>query len=72
MIIKNQLDVTAAVLAELQRADSPRFREIMTAAVRHLHDFAREARLSEAEFHQACAGPGHCRPLVLARTSFCH
>jgi hydroxyquinol 1,2-dioxygenase len=54
MIIKNQLDVTAAVLAELQRADDPRFREIMTAAVRHLHDFAREARLTEAEFHQAC------------------
>lgn len=55
MIIRNQQDVTAAVLAELQRADNPRFREIMTAAVRHLHDFARDARLSEAEFHQACA-----------------
>lgn len=55
MIIKNQHDVTAAVLAELQRADNPRFREIMTAAVRHLHDFARDAQLTEAEFHQACA-----------------
>lgn len=55
MIIKNQHDVTAAVLAELQRADNPRFKEIMTAAVRHLHDFAREAKLTEAEFHQACA-----------------
>lgn len=55
MIIRNQQDVTAAVLAELQRADNPRFREIMTAAVRHLHDFARDVRLSEAEFHQACA-----------------
>lgn len=55
MIIKNQHDVTAAVLAELQRADDPRFKEIMTAAVRHLHDFAREAKLTEAEFHQACA-----------------
>lgn len=55
MIIRNQQDVTAAVLAELQRADNPRFREIMTAAVRHLHDFARDARLTEAEFHQACA-----------------
>jgi hydroxyquinol 1,2-dioxygenase len=55
MIIKNQQDVTAAVLAELQRADNPRFREIMTAAVRHLHDFARDVRLTEGEFHQACA-----------------
>lgn len=54
MIIRNQQDVTAAVLAELQRADNPRFREIMSAAVRHLHGFAREARLTEAEFHQAC------------------
>jgi catechol 1,2-dioxygenase len=54
MIISNQEDVTTAVLAELQRSGDPRFREIMTAAVRHLHGFARDARLSEAEFHQAC------------------
>ena len=55
MIIRNQQDVTTAVLAELQRAENPRFREIMTAAVRHLHEFARDARLTEVEFHQACA-----------------
>lgn len=54
MIIRIQQDVTTAVLAEIQRAYNPRFREIMTAAVRHLHDFARDARLTEAEFHQAC------------------
>jgi len=54
MIIRTQQDVTTAVLAEIQRADDPRFREIMSAAVRHLHDFARDARLTEAEFHQAC------------------
>ena len=55
MIIKTQGDVTAAVLAELERAADPRFRQIMTAAVRHLHGFVREAELTEAEFHQACA-----------------
>jgi catechol 1,2-dioxygenase len=55
MIIKTQQDVTKAVLAELDRAANPRFREIMGAAVRHLHDFVREARLTEAEFQQACA-----------------
>ena len=55
MIIGNQQEVTQAVLAELARAPDPRFREIMGSAVRHLHDFAREARLTEAEFHQACA-----------------
>jgi hydroxyquinol 1,2-dioxygenase len=55
MIIGNEQDVTAAVLAELERAENPRFREIMAAAVRHLHGFAREARLTEAEYQQACA-----------------
>lgn len=55
MIIKSQEDVTQAVLAELQRAQDPRFREIMTAAVRHLHGFARDAKLTEAEFHKTCA-----------------
>ena len=55
MIIGNEQDVTAAVLAELARAEDPRFREIMAAAVRHLHAFAREVHLSEAEYQQACA-----------------
>ena len=54
MIIERQEQVTEAVLAELARAPDARFREIMGAAVRHLHAFAREARLTEAEFHQAC------------------
>jgi hydroxyquinol 1,2-dioxygenase len=55
MIIENQQDVTAAVLSELQRAKDPRFREIMSAFVRHLHDFVREVRLTEEEFHAALA-----------------
>jgi hydroxyquinol 1,2-dioxygenase len=55
MIIKSQEDVTKAVLAELDRAEDPRFKEIMTTAVRHLHAFVREAKLTEAEFHKTCA-----------------
>jgi len=55
MIIENQEQVTEAVLSELQRAKDPRFREIVSAAVRHLHDFAREVKLTEDEFRQACA-----------------
>ena len=55
MIIKTEADVTTAVLADVQRADDPRLREILSALVRHLHDFAREVRLTEAEFQQACA-----------------
>ncbi|HCP79552.1 MAG TPA: catechol 1,2-dioxygenase, partial [Pusillimonas sp.] len=54
MIIKDQNDITKAVLAEIARAPSPRFREIMSAAVTHLHGFARDAQLTEAEFHQMC------------------
>lgn len=49
MIIKKQQDVTEAVLRELDRAKNPRFKEIMGGAVRHLHAFAREAKLTEAE-----------------------
>jgi catechol 1,2-dioxygenase len=55
MIINNQEDVTKAVLAEIARAPDPRFREIMSAFVRHLHEFAREVRLTEEEFQKAIA-----------------
>ena len=55
MIVSNQSEVTEAVLSELSRAPDARFREIMSAAVRHLHGFVRDAKLTEAEFHQACA-----------------
>jgi len=55
MIIRNEQDVTQAVLAELDRATDPRFKEILQSAVRHLHAFVREARLTEAEFQQVCA-----------------
>jgi hydroxyquinol 1,2-dioxygenase len=55
MIIETQADITPAVLAELERAADPRFREIMGAAVRHLHAFVREVKLTEPEFQQACA-----------------
>src|SRR5437588_10550119 len=55
MIIENQQQVTTAVLAEVARAPNARFREIMSVFVRHLHDFVREAKLSEEEFHAALA-----------------
>lgn len=54
MIIRTQDDVTAAVLAELERSPDARFRQIMGTAVRHLHAFVREAELTEAEFRDAC------------------
>ena len=53
MIIDRQEDVTTAVLSELARAPDARFKEIMSAFVRHLHDFAREVRLTEEELRTA-------------------
>src|SRR2546423_7709111 len=53
MIIERQEDVTKAVLKELERAPNARFREIMGAFVRHMHDFVRESKLSEEEFRTA-------------------
>src|SRR5499433_3314206 len=55
MIIKDQQDVTKAVLSELERAPNARFKEVMSAFVRHLHDFAREVKLTEEEFQAATA-----------------
>ena len=49
-VITSPDDVTAAVLAEVERAKDPRTRELLAAAVRHLHAFVRETHLTEAEF----------------------
>ncbi|HET9081870.1 MAG TPA: dioxygenase [Trebonia sp.] len=53
MIVRNEVQLTEAVLAETERADDPRFKEIVQALIRHLHDFAREVRLTEPEFDSA-------------------
>lgn len=55
MIIQNEQEITQAVLSELARAPDARFRQIMSAAVLHLHAFIREVKLTEAEFQQMCA-----------------
>ncbi len=54
MIAKTHWDITTAVLAEVERAENPRFKEILRCAVTHLHGFVRDAQLTEAEFQQAC------------------
>jgi len=55
MIIENQQQVTDAVLEAVSRTSDPRLRAITAALVLHLHDFARDVKLTEAEFQQACA-----------------
>ena len=42
--------ITPAVLASLRDCPDPRLLEVLSALVRHLHDFARETRLTEAEW----------------------
>ncbi|MCW5636057.1 MAG: catechol 1,2-dioxygenase [Rubrivivax sp.] len=54
MAIAGDEDLTAAVLAEVARTPDARLRELLTLAVRHLHAFVREARLTELEFQQVC------------------
>jgi hydroxyquinol 1,2-dioxygenase len=49
-VITGPDDLTAAVLAEVERAKDPRTRELLAAAVSHLHAFVRETHLTEAEF----------------------
>jgi len=53
MIIGSEKDVTTAVLSELERTKNPRLRQILSAFIRHLHDFAREVQLTEEEFQAA-------------------
>jgi catechol 1,2-dioxygenase len=55
VIIEKQEDVTIAVLNELQRAPDARFKEVMSALVRHLHGFAREVKLTEEELRTAAS-----------------
>src|ERR1700676_1203982 len=53
MIIESEKDITPAVLSELARAKNPRLREIMSSFICHLHEFAREVKLTEEEFQAA-------------------
>ena len=55
MIIERQEDVTEAVVSAMAQAVDPRLRQIMEALVRHAHAFAREVRLSEAEWETGVA-----------------
>ena len=45
--------ITGEVLARLASTPDARMRELMTALVRHLHAFAHETRLTEAEWFAA-------------------
>jgi len=44
--------ITQEVLERIANTPNPRVKEIMSALIRHLHDFAREVRLTEAEWFE--------------------
>ncbi|MDW3683734.1 intradiol ring-cleavage dioxygenase [Cupriavidus sp. CV2] len=46
----DQDTITQAVLARLSDTPDPRIKEIVTSLVQHLHSFAREVKLTEAEW----------------------
>jgi catechol 1,2-dioxygenase len=54
MIIHKANDITENVLSELEHSEDDRFKEIMRSAVKHLHAFVKETRLSEAEYQKVC------------------
>ena len=43
-------NITQAVLARMDGCSNPRLKEVLGSLVRHLHDFAREVKLTEAEW----------------------
>jgi catechol 1,2-dioxygenase len=49
-IIETTDDVTPAVIGAMQQAPNARLRELSEAFVRHIHAFAREVKLTEAEY----------------------
>ena len=48
----DETTITAAVQARLASCSDPRLRQILGALVTHLHDFAREVELTEAEWQR--------------------
>ncbi|WP_159350702.1 dioxygenase family protein [Roseomonas harenae] len=51
----DQNTITDAVIAQMADTPDPRMREVMASLVRHLHDFAREVKLTPAEWLGAIA-----------------
>src|SRR5688572_14165093 len=48
-----EANLTDAVVARLEKAADPRFKQIMTSLIRHVHAFVREVELTEEEWFEA-------------------
>ncbi len=49
----NEKNITDAVVATFAKTPDPRYKQIMTSLVRHIHDFAREVQLTPDEWIKA-------------------
>ena len=49
----DEKSITEAVISRMDDCDDPRFKQVMTSLVRHLHDFVRDVKLTEAEWMTA-------------------
>jgi hydroxyquinol 1,2-dioxygenase len=54
-LARREQALTEQVMASFDGASSPRVGEVLRSLVRHLHGFARDVRLTEAEWQQAIA-----------------
>jgi hydroxyquinol 1,2-dioxygenase len=50
MIDLNEHNITDEAVRRWENCPDARFREIMSGLLHHLHDFARETKLTEAEW----------------------
>src|ERR1700757_4314500 len=50
---KTEDDITAEVLQRFAETPDPRLRQVMLGLIKHLHAFAKEVELTEAEWFQA-------------------
>jgi len=64
MIIETENDVTPAVLKAMENAPDARLREIAASFVKHIHAFAREVRLTEAEWEYGVGMLNRIGPLT--------
>ncbi len=46
----DERNITQAVIERLAHSEDPRFKQVMTSLVTHLHDFVRQVQLTEAEW----------------------
>jgi hydroxyquinol 1,2-dioxygenase len=46
----DEQSITPAVIARMAECEDPRFRQVMTSLITHLHDFVRDVKLTETEW----------------------